>query len=51
MKYNTPLKRYKYLPLKLADIPEDVKMQPMRDGYIENRKGMYGLPQAGLLEQ
>ena len=56
---NTPLKRYKYLWLKLGDIPEDIQHQyelqskVASEGwvYIEIRKGMYGLQQAGLLAQ
>ena len=56
---NTLLKRYKYLHLKLADIPPDVIEQCVLhekatdDGwvYVKICKGMYGLPQAGLLAQ
>ena len=56
---NTPLKRYEYLRLRLDNFPEDVIAQynlkdiVTSDGYvyIEVRKGMYGLPQAGLLAQ
>ena len=51
---NTPLKHYKYLPLKLADIPQDVLENKKTEDewvYIEIRKGMYSLPQAGLLAQ
>ena len=55
---NTPLKRFEYLRLKLDDIPEDVRKhynleQKAKKGYVyvEVRKGMYGLPQAGLLAQ
>jgi len=56
---NTPLTRHEYVRLKLSDIPEEV-IQEYRlqekanaDGsvYIEIRKGMYGLPQVGLLAQ
>jgi len=54
---NTPLKRFEYLRLKLGQIPADVieqyalKEKVTSNGYvyIEVRKGMYGLPQAGLL--
>ena len=54
---NTPLTRFKYLLLKIVDLPEDVidqyKLQdiatPEGIVYIEVRKGMYGLPQAGIL--
>ncbi len=56
---NTPLKRYEYVRLKLTDIPEEIIVQynlramATPDGYvyIEISKGMYGLPQAGLLAQ
>ena len=56
---NTPLKRYEYLRMKLDNFPEDVieeyglRDKVTKDGYvyIEVRKGMYGLPQAGLLAQ
>jgi hypothetical protein len=51
---NTPMKRYKYMHLKLADIPEEIIEEynlheiVTDDSYIycEIRKGMYGLPQA-----
>ena len=54
---NTPLARYEYLRLKLTNLPEDVieeyglKEKETKDRYVyvEIRKGMYGLPQAGLL--
>jgi hypothetical protein len=56
---NTPLKRYEYVWLKLTNIPEEIIVQynlcamATPDGYvyIEISKGMYGLPQAGLLAQ
>ena len=56
---NTPLKWYKYLCLKVDDIPEDVREEYKLHGkatpyglvYIEVCKGMYGLPQAVLLAQ
>ena len=55
---NTPLKQYEYLCLPLKDIPEDViahynLKSKATDGFVfvEVRKGMYGLPQAGLLAQ
>jgi len=55
----TPLKRKEYVKLKLADIPLEVineyklRNKVTSDGhvYIELNKGMYGLPQAGLLAQ
>ena len=51
--------RYKYLRLKLSNLPEDIieqyglKDKTTSEGYIyvDIRKGMYGLPQAGLLAQ
>jgi hypothetical protein len=56
---NTPLPRYEYLKLKLADIPQEVidqydltkKATSDEHVYVEIRKGMYGLPQAGLIAQ
>ena len=56
---NTPMKRFEYMRLKLSDLPEDFAQhynladKVTKDGYvyIEVRKGMYGLPQAGLLAQ
>ena len=56
---NTPLKRYKYMKLRMSDVPEEVILEynleekATSDGfiYIEIRKGMYGLPQAGSLAQ
>ncbi len=51
--------RYEYMRLKLADMPTDViehyKLLDVTtpDGYVycEIRKGMYGLPQAGIIAQ
>ena len=56
---NTPMKRFEYVRLKIEDIPDEVIVEyglahkGTADGYIyiEIRKGMYGLPQAGLLAQ
>ena len=53
----TPLKRPEYIRMKLSDIPDEIideyKLRDIAtpDGsvYIEANKGMYGLPQAGLL--
>jgi hypothetical protein len=55
----TPMKRYKYMHLKLADIPEEIieeykLCEIVTDNsyvYCIIRKGMYGLPQAGLIAQ
>ena len=56
---NTPMIRFEYIRIKLEDIPEEVIVEyglreiATPDGYVyvEVRKGMYGLPQAGLLAQ
>ena len=55
----TPLKRKKYVKLKLADKPQEViheyklRSKVTSDGhtYIEVNTGIYGLPQAGFLAQ
>ena len=49
--------RFEYMRLKLADLPDNVikqynladKVTPDGWVYLEVRKGMYGLPQAGML--
>jgi hypothetical protein len=56
---NTPMTQYKYMQLKIADMPNNVikhynltnLMTP--DGYVycEIQKGMYGLPKAGIIAQ
>ncbi len=56
---NTPMARYEYMQLRIADMPEDViahyKLTDIatHDGYIycEIQKGMYGLPQARIIAQ
>jgi hypothetical protein len=56
---NTPMKRPEYMKLKLSDIPEEViehynlRGLATPDGYIYCKvtKGMYGLPQAGIIAQ
>ena len=53
----TPMKRYEYIKLKLNTLPDEIireyKLRDIAtpDGavYVEVRKGMYGLPQAGIL--
>ena len=53
----TPLKCPEYVKIKLCEIPVEIideyKLQnlamPDSNVYIEITKGMYGLPQAGLL--
>ncbi len=56
---NTPMARYEYMRLRIADMPEDViehyqlRDKVTHDGYVycEIQKGMYGLPQAGIIAQ
>ena len=56
---NTPMARYEYMRLRLTDMPKDViahyKLNKIAtpEGYIycEIQKGMYGLPQAGIIAQ
>ena len=56
---NTPMACYEYMRIQLADMPDDVvehyKLRELAtpDGevYCEIRKGMYGLPQAGIIAQ
>ena len=56
---NTPMARYEYMRLKLSDMPDDViehyNLQAITTAngfvYCEIRKGMYGLPQAGIIAQ
>ena len=53
------MSRYEYMRLKLTDIPEEIIVEyklreiSTSDGYvyIEIQKGMYGLPQAGIIAQ
>lgn len=54
---NTPMERYEYMRMKIEDIPDDVieqynlKEKVSKDGFVfvEIQRGMYGLPQAGLI--
>jgi hypothetical protein len=53
---NTPLERYKYMVIMMASLPQEVIDKYGLDDlavegkvYIEIQKGMYGLPQAGIL--
>ena len=56
---NTPMKRFEYMRLKLNDLPEyfveRYNLKPKSDNnrqiYVEIRRGIYGLSQAGLLAQ
>jgi hypothetical protein len=53
------MEQYKYMRLKLSDIPNEIiikyKLREIAtsDGYVycKIRKGMYGLPQAGIIAQ
>ena len=55
----TPLKRKEYIRLRLADMPDDVIKhyqltdKATKDGYVyvAVKRGMYGLPQSGILAQ
>ena len=54
---NSPLPRPEYIWIKIHDIPEEIikeyhlhkKVTEAGHVYIEANKGMYGLPQAGLI--
>jgi hypothetical protein len=53
---NTPLGRFEYMAINLASLPQETiekydLIELSQDGkvYIEIQKGMYGLPQAGIL--
>ncbi len=56
---NTPMARYEYMQLKLSDILTNViKHYKLNDSatpngyvYCEIQKGMYELPQAGIIAQ
>jgi hypothetical protein len=56
---NTPMKRYEYMPIKITYIPEEITKEyklleiVTDNGYIYCgiQKGMYGLPQAGIIAQ
>ena len=56
---NTSMKRFEYMRLKLNDIPEKIIIKyKLRDiakedwyVYCKIQKGMYGLPQAGIIVQ
>ena len=55
----TLMTRFEYMRLKLSNLPDDVVRhykitdKVTKDGYVyvEIRRGMYGLPQAGLISQ
>jgi hypothetical protein len=53
---NTPLGRFEYMIINLSSIPQETidnyyLIELAQDGkvYIDIQKGMYGLPQAGIL--
>jgi hypothetical protein len=56
---NTPMNRFEYMRLRIADMPDHVITQynlqnkATHDSYVycEIQKGMYGLPQAGTIAQ
>ena len=56
---NTPMLRYEYVLIRINDVPEEIikqynlheKINSEGYVYIKVRKGMYGLPQAGILAQ
>jgi hypothetical protein len=56
---NTPMVRYENVRIKIEDIPEEIIVEynlhdkVSSDGhvYVKIQKGMYGLPQAGILAQ
>ncbi len=56
---NTPMVRYEYVRIKIDDIPDEIIVEynlrdkVSNDGhiYVEIQKGMYGLPQVGILAQ
>jgi hypothetical protein len=56
---NTPMARYEYMQLRIADMPDKViehynlRDKATPDGYIycEIQRGMYGLPQARIIAQ
>jgi hypothetical protein len=56
---NTPMTRFEYVRIKIQDIPQEIideynlreKVTPDGYVYVEVQKGMYGLPQAGILAQ
>ncbi len=55
----TPMKRYKYFCMTLDLFPQDIiaeydltsKVNHNRNVHCEVQRGMYGLPQAGIITQ
>ena len=56
---NKPMDRFEYMKLKISDLPKDFftlynlvsKVDKNGFVYLEIRRGMYGLPQAGIPSQ
>ena len=56
---NTPMDRFEYMKLKVSNLPKDfVKLYNLapkvdKNGFVnlKIRRGMYGLPKAGILAQ
>jgi hypothetical protein len=56
---NNPMARYEYMQLRIADMPDNVikhynlrdKATPDGNIYCEIQKGMYGVPQVGIIAQ
>ena len=56
---NMTMKLNEYMPIKLSDVPKEfikkykLAAKTTKEGYvyIQTFKGMYGLPQAGILVQ
>ena len=56
---NMPMSRYEYIRIRIDNVPKEIikqynlheKIDSEGYVYIEVRKGMYGLPQAGILAQ
>jgi hypothetical protein len=52
----TPLRRFKYMVINFSSLPQEtiekydlIELSQDRKVYIEIQKGMYGLPQAGII--
>ena len=56
---NTPMKRFEYVRMRMSDLPQEIieeynlEEKATKDGnvYVEVRRGMYGLPNAGIIAQ
>jgi hypothetical protein len=53
---NTPLRQFEYMVINLSSLPQEtvdkydlIQLSQYGKVYIEIQKGMYGLPQAGIL--